>query len=115
DQRPDEVREPPGDDRGDQVHVPGGGEHSGGWHDDFARKRETAALADHEDEHGEEAVAGDEIADGGCHTVSTVAAFTARKGEVCGRVSRTWWKWIGYWKGNGVSETAPQMETRTLC
>ena len=68
------------------LRVTGASEKAGGRHDHLAWKGKAAALADHEDEHGEKAVARDEIADGGGQTVWTAAALTALNGRV-----RTCW------------------------
>src|SRR5690348_16205919 len=88
DERADEIGRRAGKDRGDQAsgQVAGRGEHAAGRHDDLAGKRKAAALEDHEDEHGEEPISGDELAEGGRQTVWTVVALTARKGSV-----RTCW------------------------
>jgi len=86
DERADEIGRRARKDRGDEIEVACRGEHAAGGHDDLAGKWKAAALEDHEHEHGEEAISGDELAECGRQTVWTVAALTARKGSV-----RTCW------------------------
>ena len=62
---------------------------AGRGHDHLAGEREAAALADHEEEDGKEAVGRDELADGRGQTVWTGAALTARNGR-----ERTCWSSI---------------------
>src|SRR6202049_4414505 len=93
----------PGDDRDDDAEVTGGREDACDRHDHLARDGDAAAVDGHEQEHDEEAAAGDPLADCSAHGLGlwptlprACAERSARPRSRPGRRHSTpRWSWTG--------------------